>query len=324
MIRPATPSVLTRLAAAMFALMLLPALSYAEPEPAPAATPASDADAATPADAPDDAPTRARQMPTLHYQQGKITLSDGLAELNVPDNFRFLNAPDARKVVVNVWGNPPEVASNVIGLLIPTGMEPNARESWGVVISYESEGYVKDDDANKINYQEMLTTMQKSIRDGNDARVKAGYPAMELVGWAEPPQYDAATKKLFWAKELSFGDVREHTLNYDMRILGRRGVLILRAVAGMDQLEQIKEARSQILGMVNYNQGHRYADFNPKTDKVAAYGVAALVLGGIAAKAGLFKLMIPVLLAAKKFIIIGVVAVASFFKRIFGRGEKVK
>ena len=137
---------------------------------------------------------------------------------------------------------------------------------------------------------------------------------MELVGWAEPPQYDATNKKLFWAKELAFGDAPEHTLNYDMRILGRRGVLILRAVAGMDQLAQIKDARSQILGMVNYNQGHRYADFNPKTDKVAAYGVAALVLGGIAAKAGFFKLLIPVLLVAKKFVIIGVVAVVRLLQ----------
>ena len=211
----------------------------------------------------------------------------------------------------------------MIGLLLPAETEPNTPDSWGVVISYENEGYVKDDDANKLNYNEMLTTMQKSIREGNEARVKAGYPAMELVGWAEPPQYDAASKKLFWAKELAFGDAKEHTLNYDMRILGRRGVLILRAVAGMDQLAQIRDARSQILGMVNYNQGHRYADFNPKTDKVAAYGVAALVLGGIAAKAGVFKLLIPAILAAKKFIIIGLVAAASFFKRIFGRGEKV-
>ena len=305
---------------AALTLALLPVTGHAVTASS-AATPAV---GETDAPAADDTPRPKRQMPTLHYQQGKITLSDGLAELNVPDNFRFLNAEDARKVVVEVWGNPPQVADSVIGLLVPAGTEPNARDSWGVVISYESEGYVKDDDASKLNYGEMLTTMQKSIREGNEARVKAGYPSMELVGWAEPPQYDAVSKKLFWAKELAFGDAQEHTLNYDMRILGRRGVLILRAVAGMDQLAQIKDARSQILGMVNYSQGHRYADFNPKTDKVAAYGVAALVLGGIAAKAGFFKLLIPVLLVAKKFIIVGVVAVASFFKRIFGRGEKVK
>ena len=307
---------LTRLAVTVLALVLLPVRGRAEPTPAAA-------ESAAPASV-DDTPAPKHQMPVLHYRQGKITLSDGLAELNVPENFRFLDAPDARKVVVGVWGNPPQVADSVIGLLLPAGVEPNTRDSWGVVISYENKGYVKDDDANKIDYNTMLTTMQKSIHEENAERVKAGYPSMELVGWAEPPQYDAANKKLFWAKELAFGDAKEHTLNYDMRILGRRGVLILRAVAGMDQLDQIKDARSQILGMVNYNQGHRYADFNPKTDKVAAYGVAALVLGGIAVKAGFFKLLIPVLLAAKKFVIIGVIAVAGFFKRLFGRGEKVR
>ena len=286
----------------------------------PPATAAGEADAAA-----DTTPAPAgRPLPKLNFQKGKITLSNGLADLDVPDNFRFLNAQDARKVVIDVWHNPPSAVGNVIGMLVPTHQELNRGNTWGVVISYEDAGYVKDDDANKIDYNEMLKTMQQSVQSGNEARVKAGYPSMELVGWAEPPQYDAASKKLFWAKEIAFGDVPEHTLNYDMRILGRRGVLVLRAVAGMDQLDQIKEARSQILGMVNYNQGHRYADFNPKTDKVAAYGVAALVLGGIAAKAGFFKLLIPVLLAAKKFLVIGVVAVVSFFKRIFGRGEKVR
>ncbi len=316
MIRPTSLPVLTRLAAATFALALLPIPGHAQSTPEPTAVDASAAD---------DTPAASRrQMPKLNYQQGKITLTGDLAELNVPDNFRFLNAQDARKVVVDVWGNPPRAAQGVIGMLVPGGMEPHTKASWGVVISYEGDGYVKDNDAGAIDYDKMLKTMQKATHDNNETRVKEGYPSMELVGWAEPPQYDSTNKKLYWAKEIQFGDSNEHTLNYDMRILGRRGVLVLQAVAGMDQLSEIKDARSQILGMVDYKQGHRYADFNPKTDKVAAYGVAALVLGGIAAKAGFFKLLIPVILAAKKFIIIGVVAVASFFKRIFGKGEKVQ
>ncbi len=324
MIRPATIPVLARLATAMCALAFFPFAGHAA-QPASAPTPVDAADTDASAAAADDTPATAnRRMPKLNYQQGKITLSDGLAELNVPDNFRFLDAQDARKVVVDVWGNPPRAAQGVIGMLVPGGMEPHKKASWGVVISYEGDGYVKDNDASTIDYDKMLKTMQESTHANNETRVKEGYPSMELVGWAEPPQYDSANKKLYWAKEIQFADSNEHTLNYDMRILGRRGVLVLQAVAGMDQLSEIKDARSQILGMVDYKEGHRYADFNPKTDKVAAYGVAALVLGGIAAKAGFFKLLIPVILAAKKFLVIGVVAVASFFKRIFGKGEKVQ
>jgi uncharacterized membrane-anchored protein len=71
--------------------------------------------------------------------------------------------------------------------------------------------------------------------------------------------------------------------------------------------------------MVDFNQGNRYADFDPKVDKVAAYGIAALIAGGIAAKLGFFKLLLVFLLAAKKFIIIAAIAVAAWFKKLFGK-----
>lgn len=246
-----------------------------------------------------------------------------MADLNLPEGFRYLDKNDARKVLVDVWGNPPQTAEDELGMIVPAGFEPKSREAWGVIVSYEESGYVKDGDASQINYDDLLKQMQKGAQERNPERVKAGYPPIEIVGWAAPPRYDAAAKKMYWAKQLRFGDEQGHdTLNYDVRILGRRGVLVLRAIAGMDQLDEIRNATPQILAMVNYNQGHRYADFNPKTDKVAAYGLAALVVGGIAAKAGFFKLLIPVLLAAKKFVVIGVVAVGAFFKRLFKGGEK--
>jgi hypothetical protein len=43
----------------------------------------------------------------LKYQQGEITLQNGLATLRVPDGLRFLNGPDAQTVLVKLWGNPP-------------------------------------------------------------------------------------------------------------------------------------------------------------------------------------------------------------------------
>ena len=307
-----------RLASVLLAGLLLPAqVCFALDTPAPADTPVPSVDGT-----PDVAP---EPSPSLHLRQGKIDLSNGLAELNVPEGFRYLDAADSRKVLVDVWHNPPEAAEGVLGMLVPAGFAGHGKDSYGVVITYEDSGYVKDDDAGKINYDDLLKQMQKTAQEHNAAREKAGYPSVEIVGWAAPPRYDAAAKKMYWAKEIRFGDQPQgsgDTLNYDIRILGRRGVLVLKAIAGMDQLDQIRDATPQILGMVNYSQGHRYADFNPKTDKVAAYGLAALVVGGIAAKAGLFKLMIPVLLAAKKFVIIGVVAVAGFFKRLFRGGEK--
>ena len=108
-----------------------------------------------------------------------------------------------------------------------------------------------------------------------------------------------------------------------MRILGRRGVLNLNAIAGMDQLQEIEQATPAILAMVNFNQGHRYADFNPKTDRIAEIGLAGLVAGGLLLKAGGLKALLVAAVALKKFIVIGLLAVARFWKKLFGgRGVK--
>jgi len=252
----------------------------------------------------------------LKYQQGEIKLKDNLATLQVPANFKYLDAQDARTVLVKLWGNPPAQAQDTLGLLMPADKTPLDTDCWVVTIEYANDGFVKDGDAGKINYDDLLKQMQAGVSKNNKARTDKGYPAIELVDWAAPPHYDAAAHKLYWAKDLKFEGEANDTLNYDIRILGRRGVLVLSAVANLNQLADIQNQMPQILGMVDFSQGNRYADFDPKSDKVAAYGIAALVAGGVAAKLGFFKLIWVFIVAAKKFIIIACVAVAAWFRKI--------
>jgi uncharacterized membrane-anchored protein len=262
-------------------------------------------------------------LKALKYQQGEIDLRGGLAKLTVPKEFNFLGPDDAETVLVKLWGNPPS-ETKPLGLLIPAGMTPLSSNAWVVTMDYSEDGYVKDNDASKINYDDLLKKMQKGIAENNQARQEKGYPAITLVGWAAPPRYDAAAHKLYWAKQLKFEGERQDTLNYSIRMLGRKGVLELNAIAGVDQLAEIDAQTPQILGMVDFKEGSRYADFDPKVDKVAKYGLATLVAGGAlaaAAKLGLLKGLWIFILAAKKFIIIGVIAVAAFVKKFFKRGD---
>jgi uncharacterized membrane-anchored protein len=258
----------------------------------------------------------------LKYQQGDIDLRGGLARLSVPKEFNYLGPDDAETVLVKLWGNPPSEVKP-LGLLIPAGMTPVSSNCWVVTIDYDEGGYVKDDDAGKINYDDLLKKMQKGVAEGNKARKEKGYPTVELLGWAAPPHYDAATHKLYWAKQLKFEGESADTLNYSIRMLGRKGVMELNAIASMDQLGEIDAQTPQILGMVDFKEGSRYADFDPKVDKVAKYGIATLVAGGAlaaAAKLGLLKGLWVFILAAKKFVIIAIVAIAAFFKKLFKRG----
>jgi len=254
---------------------------------------------------------------SLHFQTGKVAVAGAHASMNLSPDFRFLDAHDAQRVLEQLWGNPPD--GEGLGMLVPTTKSLAEKGSWAVVITYVSDGYVSDADAAKIDYAKMLKDMQEQSHDANAERTKHGYPAVEIVGWATPPHYDATTNKIYWAKELDFTGAHEHTLNYDIRVLGRSGYLSLNAIARMSQLETVQTQMPNVLAMTEFDQGQRYTDFNASTDKVAAYGIGALVAGAIAAKAGLFAKLLALLIAAKKLIFVGIAAIgaaiAKFFKR---------
>jgi uncharacterized membrane-anchored protein len=254
----------------------------------------------------------------LGYQTGTVVLSVG-ATVRVPEDFRFLGPEGSRRLLTDGWGNPPHSAEGVLGMLVPADVSPLGPAGWGIVITYEEEGWVNDTDAASINYSKLLAEMRESSDEMNQERAKQGFPPVKLIGWAEPPHYDAPAHKLYWAKELAFENERERTLNYNIRILGRRGVLVLNAVAAMGQLPVIRQKTPQVLAAVEFNEGHRYIDYLPGKDKAATYGVAGLIMGASAAKAGLFKMLWVGMLAFKKVIVAALIALGAAVKRLLNR-----
>lgn len=150
--------------------------------------------------------------PPLHYQTGQISILGGQATLNTSTNLRYLDAADAKRVIVDLWGNPPEVAEDVQGMILPM-TDLLAKNGWGVVITESKDGHVKDNDAAHMNYTQIMKDLQAGSAERNAERQKAGYPAVDLVGWADTPSYDAATHKMYWAKELAFHEVGQPEVN---------------------------------------------------------------------------------------------------------------
>jgi uncharacterized membrane-anchored protein len=255
----------------------------------------------------------------LRYQTGTVQVSDGKATFNLGPEFRYLDPKQTARLLTEGWGNPP--SEETLGMIIPAGTSPLSAEGWGVVVTYEEDGYVDDKGAEKIDYNELLGEMKKSVVEENKERAKAGYEPMQLVGWAEPPRYDKATNKMYWAKDIKFGNAPVDTLNYNIRVLGRRGVLVLNAVSTVDQLASVRMSMQQLLPAVEFNPGHRYADFIPGKDKMAEYGIGALVVGTLAAKTGLFKVLLAGLLAAKKFVIVGIAGLGAWLRKTFKKKE---
>ncbi len=250
----------------------------------------------------------------LQFKTGKIDFPSCEASLETPAGFRFLDAEGAQYVLSSLWGNPSD--STILGLLVPDQGSIMDSNAYVFVITYDAIGYVKDDDANDIDYEELLVNMKKETSEASLEREKLGYEKVELVGWASAPYYDEDKKVLHWAKEIKFGDAQHNTLNYHLRVLGKKGVFVLNAVASMSELERIKGSIDGVLGSVKFNEGNTYADFDPDVDEVAAWTVGGLVAGKVLSKVGL----LAGLAKFSKIIFVGLFAgIAAFWKFLTGR-----
>lgn len=282
---------------------------------------------ATPALAQDEElPPEALQfLAELAPRSGTVAIPEAKATLDLGDAYIFYGPEDARRILTEAWGNPPGAAEGVLGMVMPAGTTPFS-DAWGGVVTYEETGYVSDEDAASADYDELLEQMQEGAEADNAIRRESGYPTVSIVGWAEAPKYDASNHSVIWARELAFDDSEINSLNYDLRTLGRRGVLSINLVSTMPELENIRLAASDFASHASFDVGARYQDFDDSTDPRAGYGIAGLVAGGaglaVAKKAG----FLAVLLKFLKPILIGLAVLGGVLwkpiMRMFGRKEE--
>jgi uncharacterized membrane-anchored protein len=248
----------------------------------------------------------------LHFVKGPTKVHLGsVAQVDVPVGFVFLDAKNYR-AMLKEEGEP--VSGEEVGWLSATN------EDWAVAFEFSDVGYVKDDDKDQLEHPEKLLAR---IKEGNDeankTRAKAGNPTIEALGWEMPPKYDAETHNLVWAIR---GTVEgKPLLNYNTRMLGRKGVMEVVLICEPAQLpETLPKFRSLLAGYA-YQSGQSYAEYRPG-DKIAKYGLGALVVGGAAvgaAKLGLFAWVAILFKKAWKLVVLLFAAIAGFFKKLFGR-----
>lgn len=255
---------------------------------------------------------------SLQYETGSLVIGEDLARIQVPSGFKYLNGESAEMVLTDLWGNPPsDPGYESLGMLFGEDDTPFSDSSYVINITYTEEGYVEDEDAEDIDYDDLLVSMIEDTDAANEYRLENGYDEIELIGWASPPYYDNINKKLHWAKELRFGDLEQYTLNYNIRVLGRRGYLQLNVIGEMHVLGEVQDNIDEILPSVEFLEGNRYVDFDPNVDKVAAYGIAGLIGGKLAMKAGLFAKLGLIFAKFWKVIAIAVIAFGAGIKRFF-------
>lgn len=257
---------------------------------------------------------------TFTWIHDQVELNEGTATLTIPPGYKFLDAEQSAYVLTELWGNPPQES---LGLLFKTESQPlDTLGGFVVEISWEGEGYVSDDDAEDLDYDELLQTMIEETEAANEQRAALGYEGVHLLGWASTPFYDKAAKKLHWAKELQFDGQDWTTLNYNIRILGRKGYMVMNAIGTMEDLPAFQADADKILASMNFNDGNRYADFDSNLDEVAAVGIGGLIAGKVLLKAGLLAKLGLFLAKFWKVIALAVVGLGAGIKKFFFKGKK--
>ena len=199
---------------------------------------------------------------------------------------------------------------------------------WFVVIQFEKEGYVKDDE--KIDAEDLLKSLREGNEEANKERKEKGFPALALDGWADPPHYDKGLHHLAWA--LIVSDAQGKSVNYNTRILGRHGFVSLNLVTDPSKLDGFKSEATTLLAGTKFQQGARYEDFDASKDKVAEYGLAGLIAAGaglgamkllkIGLIAKFWKVLVVAFIAGKKAIVLAVVALGAWLKKALGVRSK--
>ena len=242
----------------------------------------------------------------LDWIKGPATVTtEGNAKLTIPDQYVYLDARNTAKFLElqHNLANGREV------LVAPRDLQ------WQAYLEFADEGYVKDDE--KIDAPALLKTLKENTESANAERQRRGWGVLHLVDWATPPVYNTTTKRLEWATVLESQDGR--SVNFSTKILGRRGFTSVIMVTDPANLSAAEGSLDNVLTGYAFNPGETYADWR-SGDKVAKYGLAALIVGGVAAvaaKKGLFSVLAGFLAVAWKFIAAAAVAALAWLRRLF-------
>jgi uncharacterized membrane-anchored protein len=256
----------------------------------------------TPAGAQSSSPSES--LSDIDWITGPATANLGsVAQIKVPDGFRFADAAGTKRFMELIHNIP----GRELGVILPPDGE------WFVTFDFDPIGYVKDDEKDTIDADELMATIKRATERGNEERQRRGWETMTITGWQQAPRYDTQSNHLAWAIRGQVEDGDE-VINHSVRLLGRGGVMQADLVLSPEHLDTTMPQLRALLTGFAFKPGQRYAEFR-SGDKVAAYGLTALVAGGVgaaAAKSGLLgKLW--------KAIAVGFVAVIGAIRRMFGK-----
>ncbi len=261
-------------------------------------------------------PQSQQQGPRIQWQDGPTTAKLGdIAEITIPAGYHFADKAGAQKLLQD---SQNLISGKEMGVVV------DDEGRWAMFFEFDERGYVKDDEGGKLDAEGILKSLKEGTEDANTERAKRGWKPIHVMGWERQPYYDPQTHNLTWATLVRGDDAQDTgSVNHEIKILGRRGTMDVDLIASPTQYAALNGTFNSLISGLHFTEGNRYSDF-AKGDKVAEYGLTALILGGGAAVA----LKTGLLAKFWKFIVMGIVAIGAalkkLFQKIFGKEERIE
>jgi uncharacterized membrane-anchored protein len=259
------------------------------------------------AQAPNPSTSAEQLFASIEWQEGPDSARIGAeSQIAVPEHCQFTGAAGARAFML-ATENPP--SGEELGVLLCSESEES--DPWFVVFSFENSGYVRDTDKDELDADAILASFREGTEEANKERRSRGWSPVSITGWVREPFYDPRTNNLTWAMQ-AVSEGEGPSVNHSVRLLGRGGVMHADLVIDPAQLAGAMPAFDRIVASHAFLPGRRYSEWR-EGDKLAGYGLTALIAGGAgvaAAKSGLLGKLI-------KLIGVAVVGFFAWLKSLF-------
>src|SRR5262245_25529398 len=116
-----------------------------------------------------------KEEPGKQPNQPRIAWTDGpasarlgdIAEIKVPAGYRF-TGKEGTRTFLEITGNPP--SGDELGTIVPEAKSDEDKEFWFVIFEFQTTGYIKDDDRDKLDPDGLLKTIRDNTEHANEER----------------------------------------------------------------------------------------------------------------------------------------------------------
>lgn len=239
---------------------------------------------------------------SLDYKNGTVSISENRATLRLMDGYRFLDSRDAKKILLGLWGQPSP--KNTDGIILAPGIGPFSDDTWAFGLSFDATGHIIDIGDTGIDSEVIMAKLKNNLVNENRKRQNEDLQTIEILDWEIKPIYDKTHRCLYWAIKYSFSNEIQNEIIYNIKMLGRNGVLSISTQVREKLSDQLNNHMKNVIRFAEFNPGQEYDAFDGKKETPSESKLSDLITGAKAKEETLQEKITNGLASYRRFLIL--------------------